>query len=134
MNVWFVDDKAENRATWLASFPADVREACTFRDFASVPEFVAALETGDRPEVMFVDFFIHDHHGLEVIERLTAGDLPVPLLIAHSSMVEANNGMLRAGAHLALEKVRGVARTRSIVESIGSLEDLRRLVAEHLGE
>lgn len=134
MNVWFVDDKADNRATWLASFPLEVREACALRVFASVPEFLAALEAGDRPEVMFVDFFIHDHHGLEVIERLKVGDLPVPLLIAHSSMAEANNGMLRAGAHLALEKARGVARTRSIVESIGSLEDLRRLITEHLGE
>ena len=131
MDVWFVDDRAENRATWLASFPPAVREACTLRVFGTVPEILGALEAGEWPDVVFVDFFIGGHYGLEVVERLIAGEAPVPLIIAHSSMREANAGLLRAGAHLAMEKVRGAAKTRSIVEAFGSPEDLRQLVRQY---
>ena len=133
MDVWFIDDRAENRATWLASFPADVHAACALRVFASVPELCAALEAGDRPTVVFVDYFLSGHHGTDVIERLLDGDGPVPLIVAHSSMTRANEGMVRAGAHFAMEKVRGVARTQSIATAIRSVEDLRRLIRRHLG-
>lgn len=131
MHVWFVDDRAENRATWYASFPPAVREACQLRAFATVPEVLAALEAGDTPDVVFVDFFIDGHYGFEVIERFVSGSEPPPLLIAHSSMQEANLGMVRLGAHLALEKVKGAAKTRSIADAIRSVEDLRRLVDMH---
>ncbi len=131
MNVWFVDDQAQNRATWLASFPRAVRQACALRVFASVPDLMAALEAGNRPDVVFIDFFLDGHYGLEVVERFLAGDMPVPLMIAHSSLAEANEGLLRAGAHLAMEKVRGVARTRSITEAIRSVEDIQRLIDAH---
>ena len=66
MHVWFVDDRPENRATWLESFPPDVREACTLRVFDSVPAIFAALEEGDWPDVVFVDFFLGGHYGIEV--------------------------------------------------------------------
>ena len=79
------------------------------------------------------DVMSREYQGrLEVIERLTAGDVPVPLLIAHSSMREANGGMVRAGAHLSMEKVKGVAQSQSIKEAIGSPEDLRRMIREYL--
>ena len=90
MHVWFVDDRAENRETWLASFPPSVCMACALRVFKSVPEFLAALDTGDWPDVVFVDFFIDGRYGIEVIERLKQGVLPDPVLVAHSSMPEAN--------------------------------------------
>lgn len=134
MNVWFIDDREQNRATWLASFPSSVHEACSLVVFESVPDFLTAIDSGERPDVVFIDFFIDGHYGLEVIERMTAKDVPVPLLVAHSSMSEANDGMVRAGAHLAMEKVKGVAKSLSIVEAIGGPEDLRRMIREHLGD
>ena len=131
MNVWFVDDRSENRETWLASFPGSVHEACSLRTFGSVPEIFEALDAGDRPDVVFVDFFLRGHYGTDVIERLVGDDLPVPLIIAHSSMGRANEGMVRSGAHLAMEKTKGVATTRSIEEAIKDPDDLRRLIARH---
>ncbi len=76
-----------------------------------------------------MDYFLDGHDGMEVIERFLADEGPTPLLIAHSSMPRMNEGMLRGGAHLAMEKVRGVRRTRSIVETIRSVDDLRQLAA-----
>jgi hypothetical protein len=132
MNVWFVDDRAENRVTWLASFPASVHETCVLRVFPGVPDLFGALRNGDRPDVLFVDFFLDGHYGSDVIERLIAGEGPVPLLIAHSSMAEANVGMVRAGAHLSMEKTKGVPKTLSIEAAIKGPEDLRRLRRAYL--
>jgi CheY-like chemotaxis protein len=132
MDVWFVDDREENRAAWFASFPLAVKEACALRAFASVPEFIAALDADVRPDVIFVDFFIRGHYGLEVLERLQALDGVGPLIIAHSSMPEANAGMIREGAHFALAKIKGVASTASIEEAFQTPEDLRRAMREHL--
>ena len=134
MDVWFVDDSAENRAAWLASFPSSVHESCSLEVFASVADLFAALDAGRRPDVLFVDYFLSGRHGIEVIERFTADDGPMPLLVAHSSMHDANMGMVRAGAHLAMEKVGGAARTRSIQEAIRGPEDLRRLMRAYLGD
>jgi len=131
MRVWFIDDRAANRETWLASFPSSVHEACSLEVFASVPELFAALDAGRRPDILFVDYFLGVRHGTEVIERFTEGDEPMPLLIAHSSVDRANDGMVRAGAHLAMEKRAGAARTRSIERAIRGPEDLRRLIREH---
>jgi CheY-like chemotaxis protein len=133
MDVWFVDDRRANREAWLASFPAAVREACSLRVFGGVPELFAALDGGERPDVLFVDYFLGCHVGVEVIERLTSDGGPVPLLVAHSSVPRANAGMLRAGAHLAMEKVHGASVTRSIQEAIRTPEDLKRLVRAHCG-
>ena len=131
MKVWFVDDRADNRATWLASFPAAVRRACELSTFATVPELFAALDAGERPDVVFIDFFVGGHTGDEVVERFVrAAEVP-PLLVAHSSVDRVNDGMVRAGAHLKMEKVRGASRTRSIVQEIRDVDDLQRLIATY---
>ncbi len=46
MHVWFIDDRQDNRDTWMASFPASVRDACELRTFASVPDLFAELDGG----------------------------------------------------------------------------------------
>lgn len=132
MNLWLVDDHRENREAWLASFPPSVRSVCRMRTFESVPALFAALDDGERPDVLFVDYFLGPNDGMEVIERLLREPGPPPLLIAHSSVPRMNEGMVRGGAHLSLAKVRGEPRTRSIVEAIRSVEDLRDLVARHV--
>ena len=131
MHVWFVDDAIENRVTWLESFPPDVTESCELRAFASVPELFMVLDEGERPDVMFVDYFLGRHVGAEVVERFLADDETPPLLIAHSSMPRLNEGMVRLGAHLAMEKLKDVPRTPSIVQRIRSMADLESLIAKH---
>ncbi|MGE0191143.1 MAG: hypothetical protein AB7T63_03785 [Planctomycetota bacterium] len=133
MNIWFVDDRAANRATWRASFPEAVRQASTLRTFASVPDILAAFEVGDWPDVLFVDFYLEAHTGLDVVERVLADTRPTPLLIAHSTLAPANAQLLAAGAHLTLEKRRNMPRTQSIVDTFRTPADVDRLIREHVG-
>jgi len=50
-----------------------------------------------------------------------------PVLIAHSSMDQANDAMVRGGAHLELAKAKDVEFTESIRARFRSTEDLRKL-------
>ena len=132
MNVWFVDDHPENLEAWRASFPATVHASCDLRTFGSVPELFEALDAGERPDVMFVDYFMGPYTGMDVVERFLGDGAAPPLLIAHSSVPRVNRGMVRQGAHLWMEMVPGSGRTRSIVSAIHDVEDLERLVAKHI--
>ena len=133
MNIWFVDDRASNRAAWRASFPEAIRKVSALRTFESVPDIFSAFEAGDWPDVLFVDFFLKDFTGLDVVERVLADARATPLLIAHSTLSPANAQLLAAGAHLTLEKRRNMPRTQSIVDTFRTPADLERLVRQHLG-
>ena len=133
MQIWFVDDRLENHDTWLASFPDDVQAACTLRTFESVPALFQVLDAGERPDVLFVDFFLRGHTGEEVLDRVLHDGGAVPLLIAHSSLDRANVAMVHLGAHLALAKHKGRRRTQSIVEAAPDLVALHALRDAHLG-
>ena len=131
MHIWFVDDRASNRAAWLASFPDAIRNACELRVFASVPELFAVLDTGAWPDVMFVDYFLDGHLGSEVVDRLRAGPKAPPLIIAHSSLGIANEGMVENGAHLAMDKVKGGSTIPSVAAAFRTPADFEHLIRQH---
>ena len=110
-----------------------MRQASTLRTFASVPEILSAFDAGDWPDVLFVDFYLEDFTGLDVVERVLADTRKTPLLIAHSTLAPANAQLLAAGAHLTLEKRRHMPRTMSIVETLRTPADVERLIRQHLG-
>jgi DNA-binding NtrC family response regulator len=128
MKIYFVDDLQENRETWFNSFSNFIKKKHELKTFESVPCLIQELEQGIVPEILFLDFFIQSHSGLEVIQYLKKQKYPLPLLIAHSSLEVANEAMLRAGAHLTLKKIKGVPQTESIQTRIQSEEDLIALL------
>ena len=122
MKIWFVDDLASNRQMWLNSFPEEVKAQNQWRTFPGVPDLLAAAQE-DMPDVLFIDYYIGDHFGHEVVEHFLKCQ-PRPFLIAHSSAFAANRAMVQQGADLMLEKKPGRAFTRSIAEAISCQADL----------
>ena len=127
MQLWFVDDRQANHEMWLNSFSAEVRECCEFRSFYSVPEIIAEFTAGHLPDVVFIDFFVGGQLGVEVI-RWFAGHDARPVLIAHSSMNEANQGMVAEGADFLLEKIKDRPFTESIRQVFSSFDDIAHII------
>jgi DNA-binding LytR/AlgR family response regulator len=123
MKLWFVDDKPANHATWLGSFPDDIQRSCELRSFLSLDELFAVLAGGVLPDILFLDFFVGERLGTEVIRWFDDRALR-PVLIAHSSMEQANAGMVTAGADFSLEKIKNRPFTESIRQVFRNLEDV----------
>ena len=123
MKLWFVDDKPDNHDTWTNSFAEQLVASCELRSFFSVPELIGELENGNAPDILFIDFFIGEFLGIEVIKWFE--NKPVrPVLIAHSSLKEANVGMVREGADFYLEKIKSKSDTESIKTAFQTINDL----------
>ena len=123
MKLWFVDDKRENHETWSNSFPEPVKQACELRSFYSVATLIDELDSGSFPDILFLDFFIGERLGVEVIRWFESKDCR-PVLIAHSSMNEANEGMVTEGADFSLEKIKNRTHTDSIMRVFKDIEDI----------
>ena len=95
MKLWFVDDHPENLRTWANSFPQSVREACEFETFSTLDELLERLTSGDLPDVLFLDFYLGERRGVEIVHWF-AGREARPVLIAHSSMTSANHSVRSA--------------------------------------
>lgn len=132
LQIWFVDDMANNRHTWLMSFPKDLKNSHDFQTFDTVEQLFAAFHTGLMPDILFIDYYIGDRRGHEVVDYFR-NHTQRPLLIAHSSMLDANRVMLSRGADLIFEKKPGDTITRSISENIQSEEDLFFLLEHQCG-
>ena len=74
MKLWFVDDKQANHETWLNSFVEPLKQACEFRSFYSVAAVIDELDGDNVPDVLFLDFFIGDRLGIEVIRWFEGKD------------------------------------------------------------
>lgn len=127
MKLWFVDDKQDNHETWFNSFPDTIIEACELRSFLSVSEAMDEFARGNVPDILFLDFFIRDALGIRIIEWFRNQDNR-PVLIAHSSMEEANLGIIREGADFHMEKLKNRPHTNSIRSAFRSIEDVGYIV------
>ena len=127
MKLWFVDDKQSNHDTWLSSFPDCIKDACELRSFSSVSEAIDEFANGNIPDILFLDFFIGESLGIHVIKWF--GDQNVrPVLIAHSSMEEANLGMIREGADFHMVKIKNRLHTDAIRNVFKSMDDVWYIV------
>lgn len=127
MKLWFVDDKRENHETWSNSFAETVKQACELRSFYSVATLIDELDSGNVPDILFLDFFIGERLGTEVI-RWFEGKDDRAVLIAHSSMNEANVGMVQEGADFYLDKIKNRTHTDSITRVFKDIEDIAYIV------
>jgi CheY-like chemotaxis protein len=123
MKLWFVDDRPRNHETWVCSFSEEIRASCELRNFLTIDELFAEFSKGILPDLLFVDFFVGERLGIEVIKWFADRKVR-PVLIAHSSMEQANTGMVAVGADFHLEKIKEVPFTASIRDAFKSLEDV----------
>lgn len=123
LRVWFVDDLESNRKMWRNSFPLEVLKRHALRTFPSVKALFDAAESEPLPHILFIDYYIGDDFGHEVVEYFLKTD-PRPFLVAHSSAFAANQAMVQQGANMMLEKKPGKPFTASIRQHIRSEEDL----------
>ena len=124
--IWFVDDLAKNRKTWMRSFPKALRAQHEFLTFATVDDILAVLDRGEWPDMIFIDYYIGPRRGSDVVEYFK-DYAERPTLVAHSSMPDANQAMLSLGADIAYPKPGGW-KTPMIAENIHSTEDLETLI------
>ncbi len=127
MKLWFVDDKRDNHETWVNSFPGPIKASCELRSFFSVSELINEFTAGNLPDILFLDFFIGEVLGIEVI-RWFEYRAVCPVLIAHSSMNEASVGMVREGADFYLEKIKNRPYTESIRTAFQTIDDVTYIV------
>jgi len=127
MKLWFVDDKRDNHKTWSNSFPEAIVASCELRSFFTVSEIVDEFVNGNVPDILFLDFFIGERLGTEVVKWFE-NQAVRPVLIAHSSMKEANFGMVREGADFGLEKLKNKPHTESIRTAFRTIDDLAYIV------
>jgi CheY-like chemotaxis protein len=123
MKLWFVDDKRDDHETWANSFPEAIKASCELRSFSSVSELTDEFTDGDFPDILFLDFFIGEVLGIEVI-RWFENKAVRPVLIAHSSMREASVGMVREGADFYLEKIKNRPYAESIRTAFQTIDDV----------
>lgn len=127
MKLWFVDDKPDKHETWSNSFPESIKASCELRSFFSVSELTDEFTNGNVPDILFLDFFIGEVLGIEVI-RWFENKAVRPVLIAHSSMKEASLGMVREGADFHLEKIKDRPHTESIRAGFQTIDDVSFVV------
>lgn len=125
LKIWFVDDMASNRQMWLNSFSDDIKSKHEFTTFDSVD---AVLKAGQEncPDVLFIDYYLGERRGTEVIE-FWLKQPQRPVLVAHSSMLNANQHMLALGADLMISKNPGQDSNSAIQRRIQSEADLQTL-------
>ena len=104
--IWFLDDKQDDRDAWVKGFGAEIRAHCELKSFDNWPDLRYEFENKTYPDVLFLDFFIGDHYGHEIIEWIDVHcpNDQRPVIVAHSSMEAANIGMCEKGANCRLEK------------------------------
>lgn len=127
LDIWFIDDMTQNHWTWFNSFSEELKSRHRFEVFATVESLFAVLDTGQFPDILFIDYYIGSRFGHEVVAYFV-GMLQRPFLIAHSSMSKANQVMLQQGADMMLSKNPGSHVTESILERIQSETDLFHLL------
>jgi len=128
--VWFIDDRLENRDSWLKGFGSEIRTNCELKTFEDWPGLREDLNNHDYPDVLFLDFFLPDCYGHEIIEWIDLNCPPDqrPVLVAHSSMEAANIGMCENGADCGLEKHKGESVSSSIASHFRLVADIEYLV------
>ena len=128
--IWFIDDREDNRQAWLNGFPEEIRQNCELRVFAGWKDLKKALDENYIPDILFIDFFLGDIYGGEVVEWIknNVENSSKIVLIAHSSMESANKHLVNMGVDCSLAKNKGIMVSDTIAQQFKSLVDVEFLV------
>ncbi len=129
MKIWLLDDRDENHLMWIRSFPQEVREVVAFHSYFSWEDAKKELEEDNSPDILFLDYCLGTIYGSAVIKLFDNNpQIRRPYIVAYSSMDMANKALLKLGANLSIEKVKGESFTTEIRERFLSLEMVRELL------
>ncbi len=131
LRVWLIDDESANGRAWLDGFSSEIHDECDLRVFVDWPTLRMEMERNVYPHILFLDFFIGGHYGSEVLTWLDSNCAPRrrPVIVAHSSLADANAGMRELGADCSLPKRKGERVSASIASCFKSVADLEYLLA-----
>ena len=129
--IWFIDDIEENCRTWRNSFSEDIVSECQLDTFNTFPELKSYLTLGNRPQILFVDYYIGDSYGTEVIQYVNTCLKPeeIPVLIAHSSAMDINKNLSNKGlVDFFLRKKKEYGINPEVKQCFGSMLDVRFVI------
>lgn len=131
MHIFFIDDIPANLEAWKCAMEKITDGKAFLSMFATINELKQSIKQGYKPDIGFIDFFIQDHYGFEVVEMLRELFGDEIFLIAHSSMQAANEGMVRTGADCWLDKQKGVSPSPTILRKFKDLEELKTFIKKN---
>jgi CheY-like chemotaxis protein len=133
--IWVIDDMLANVTMIERSFPPAVQASSEIRSFLKAREALAHFDTlistapEQLPDFILLDFFLDHMYGHQLLdhflEQYRASGQPPAVIIAHSSMAEANTMLVERGADCALEKYKGSPESSTVARAFRSLEALR---------
>lgn len=115
--IWVIDDASDNHDLVARSLPVGWRNHAHLRGFRSGEDALAEVArllggdiTAELPDLVFMDFYMHQLHGAETTTQLLqlyhqhSRDQDRPTIIGHSSMTSASQSILAAGGDLVIPK------------------------------
>lgn len=130
--IWVVDDRRENQVMIRRSF-AQVERHVAVVPIHSCTDFhrhVDHCTNADRPHLIFMDFFMGDEYGTTLVKHLRNRRYPVgyPVIIGHSSNLEASAEIVKQGGDFVLEKIKGLPTSRAIETHFDRLEKIHAIL------
>ena len=133
--IWVIDDNPENIAMIERSFPPPIQTSHALQSFlqarAALAHFDLLMTTAPErlPDFILLDYFLDRMYGHEVLdhllERYRTSGLPRAIIIAHSSLAQANALLVERGADCALEKIKGQAQSQAVAFAFRTPEAIR---------
>ncbi|RME02788.1 MAG: response regulator [Planctomycetota bacterium] len=128
IKIWFIDDFEGNLRAWKRGFPPKIAQSCELRTFLRWNTLKNELERNRLPDILFLDYFLAETYGSDILHWMQQNLRELPVIVAHSSVPQANQKMLALGAHCALKKYRGEEISSPIQEHFHDLEDIKFLL------
>jgi len=130
--IWIVDDRIENQVMIAASFK-NIKKHINIVKLNSCQEYYSAVDkcnNGTRPHFIFMDYFMGENYGTELIKyaknkRYLVG---FPIIIGHSSNLDASHEMVKVGGDFVLEKIKGLEYSASIVKHFSDIIKVREII------
>ncbi|MEI8165041.1 MAG: hypothetical protein WCG26_01645 [Chloroflexales bacterium] len=133
--IWVIDDTPANLTMIERSFPPAVQASSEIRSFLKAREALAHFDAlvGTAPEQLpdfiLLDYFLDRMYGHQLLdhflEQYRASEHPPAVIIAHSSMDEANLMLVERGADCALEKRKDSPESSAVARAFRSLDAMR---------
>ena len=130
--IWIVDDRIENQIMISNSFMPINKHIILIR-LNSCREFYKAVnkcKNYNRPHFIFMDYFMGEQYGTDLVEHLLDKRHLIghPIIIGHSSNLQASEEIVRIGGDFVLEKIKGNQRSLHIEKHFNSKEALIKII------
>jgi hypothetical protein len=130
--IWVVDDKTENQIMIKRSF-VRIAKHVSIVQINSCREYYGHVDNctnANRPHIIFMDFFMGEEYGTGLVKYLREYRYKVgyPVIIGHSSNLDASAEIVRKGGDFVMEKIKGLPTSESIEKNFATLDQLRYVI------